>query len=83
MNNHDKIRILSPLALFVAHLIYLVAWSPDPFLKKWIDGSFTFFIALVLCNVIRARVVAQAEQNAPADDEDSGRNGPEDTDTSP
>lgn len=83
MNNRDKIRILSPLALFVVHLIYLVAWSPDPFLKKWIDGSFTFFIALVLCNVIRARVVAQAEQSAPADDEDSGRNDPEDKDTSP
>jgi len=80
MNNRVKIKILSPLALFVVHLIYLVAWSPDPFLNKWIDGSFTLFIALVLCNVIRARVVAQEEQSAPAEDADSD---PEDKDTSP
>ncbi len=72
MTNNDKLRILSPLALFVIHLAYLVAWSPDPFLKKWIDGSFTFFVALVLCNIIRARIVARADQDLPDDAEDSG-----------
>jgi len=60
MRRGDILRILSPLAFFLGHVVYLAAWSPDPFLKKWIDGSFTFFIALVLCNVIRARVVAAA-----------------------
>ena len=44
----------------LAHVLYLALWSPDPFLQKWIEGSFTFFIALVLCNIIRARVVAAA-----------------------
>jgi hypothetical protein len=58
MTNHQIFRILSPLIFFVIHVVYLVAWSPDPFLKKWIDGSFTFFVALVLCNIIRARIVA-------------------------
>ena len=58
LGNADLARVLSPLLFFAAHLLYLALWSPDPFLKKWIDGSFTFFIALVLCNIIRARVVA-------------------------
>ena len=61
MNNSDILRILSPLIFFVIHVVYLVGVSPDPFLNKWIDGSFTFFVALVLCNIIRARIVAQAD----------------------
>lgn len=71
MNNRTRARILSPLLFFLMHLIYLVVWSPDPFLKKWIDGSFTFFVALVLCNIIRARAVAAqeaAEAEAAAED---------------
>ena len=51
-------RILSPLALFLAYVVYLAVWSRDPFLKRWLDGSFAFFIALVLANLIRARIVA-------------------------
>jgi hypothetical protein len=82
MNNRDIFRILSPLSLFLAHLVYLIVWSPDPFLKKWIDGSFTFFIVLVLCNVIRARVVAQAGQVAHPDDADSDGSGPGSSGTS-
>lgn len=57
MKNSDIARVLSPLAFFLLHVVYLAVWSPDPFLKKWIDGSFTFFVALVLCNIIRARTV--------------------------
>ena len=60
MSNSDILRILSPLAFFVIHVLYLAIWSHDPFLKKWIDGSFTFFVALVMCNVIRAHIVAKA-----------------------
>lgn len=67
MNNRTRAKILSPLLFFLMHVIYLVVWSPDPFLKKWIDGSFTFFVALVLCNVIRARTVA-AQEDAEDDD---------------
>ena len=67
MSNADLARVLSPLLFFAAHVLYLAIWSPDPFLKKWIDGSFTFFIALVLCNIIRARVVAAAAAEEPAD----------------
>ena len=58
LGNADIARVLSPLLFFVAHVVYLAFWSPEPFLNKWIDGSFTFFVALVLCNIIRARVVA-------------------------
>jgi len=66
----DILRILSPLLLFAAHVVYLVAWSPDPFLKKWLDGSFTFFVALVLCNIIRSRVAASSRSGGAAGDED-------------
>jgi len=76
MNNRDKARILSPLLLFVIHVVYLVAWSPDPFLKKWIDGSFTFFVALVLCNLIRARVSAAHATDESGDDRDSDGGAP-------
>ena len=68
LSNADLARVLSPLLFFLAHLVYLAFWSPDPFLKKWIDGSFTFFLALVLCNLIRARVVAAAADG----DDDAG-----------
>jgi hypothetical protein len=64
------LRILSPLSFFAAHVVYLVGWSADPFLKKWLDGSFTFFVALVLCNIVRSRVAARS-QVAP-DEEDEG-----------
>ena len=78
MSNSDILRILSPLVFFVFHVIYLIAMSKDPFLNKWIDGSFTFFVALVLCNIIRARVVAKANLHIPPDDsgndEDSSEN---------
>jgi len=77
MNNRTRLLILSPLVLFVFHVTYLLVWSPDPFLNKWIDGSFTFFIALVLCNIIRARVVAQADENGPPDGPGRGQDGPE------
>lgn len=69
MNNVDIIKILSPLLLFVFHLFYLVVVSKDPFLNKWIDGSFSFFLSLVLCNIVRARVVASRESaQQPEDD---------------
>lgn len=78
MNKSDKIKILSPLLFFLMHVAYLSLWSPDPFLKKWLDGSFTFFLALVLCNIIRARVVATTEQ-----DDTGGAPGPRDEDGTP
>ena len=68
MNNSDILRILSPLVFFVFHVIYLIVVSQDPFLNKWIDGSFTFFVALVLCNIIRARIVAKADLDIQPDD---------------
>jgi hypothetical protein len=56
----DLARILSPLLFFVAHVVYLALWSREPFFNRWIDGSFSFFLALVLCNIIRARIVGDA-----------------------
>jgi len=75
VSNSNIIRILSPLIFFVFHVIYLVVLSKDQFFNKWVDGSFTFFVALVLCNIIRARVVAKANLGShpddPGNDEDS------------
>jgi hypothetical protein len=63
MNNSELSRILSPLLLFVFHVTYLITSSPDPFLKKWLEGSFSFFLALVLCNIIRANVLARQNRS--------------------
>jgi len=77
MGNADKIRILSPLAFFLLHVVYLTVWSPDAFLNKWIDGSFTFFLALVMCNIIRARIAARAEPGDLPDEAGRDQGGPE------
>ena len=78
MSNSDKLLILSPITLFVIHTTYLVGWSNDSFFNKWIDGSFSFFIALVFCNIIRARVVAKGEQSGPPEGIDHPENGEDD-----
>lgn len=51
-------RVLSPMLLFAFHVVYLAVWSPEPFLSRWLDGCFSFFLSLVLCNIVRARVTA-------------------------
>ena len=81
MGNSDILRILSPLVFFVFHVIYLIVVSKDQFLNKWIDGSFTFFVALVLCNIIRARVVAKANLNIHPDDSVNDEDGSEKSST--
>ncbi|HEY6000495.1 MAG TPA: hypothetical protein VI078_14500 [bacterium] len=58
LSNADLARVLSPLLLFVLHAVYLAVWSREPFFNKWVDGSFSFFLSLVLCNIVRSRVVA-------------------------
>jgi len=73
MSRGDILRVLSPLVFFLIHVVYLAGWSPDPFLKKWLDGSFSFFLALVLCNVIRSRVVARHQ--SVDDDRGEGEHG--------
>ncbi len=76
LSRADIARVLSPLLLFLAHVVYLVFWSHDPFFNKWIDGSFSFFLALVLCNVIRARVVAAMDSGAVPGEGDEAGKGP-------
>ena len=80
MKNNDILLILSPLVFFSFHVVYLIVVSKDQFLNKWIDGSFTFFVALVLCNIIRARVVAKGEQSGPPDGIGHPGNGEDDQD---
>jgi hypothetical protein len=77
MNNRDILQIFSPLVLFVIHVIYLILLSKEPLFNKWIDGSFSFFIALVLCNIIRARVLAKAQLNSQAHDSGHDEDGPQ------
>lgn len=81
MSNSDILRMLSPLVFFVIHVTYLIAVSNDHFLNKWIDGSFTFFVALVLCNVIRARLVAQAARSEQPHDAEHAGEEPESSET--
>jgi hypothetical protein len=76
----ELIRILSPLLFYSFHVFYLIVWSTDPFLKKWLEGSFTFFLALVLCNIIRSRVVAAKSQDGVSDKDGHGPDGPPDGD---
>jgi uncharacterized membrane protein len=80
MKNSDILRIFSPLAFFVFHVLYLIAVSKEPFFNKWIDGSFTFFVALVLCNVIRSRIVSKASQSDQPNDTGRGQDNPENHD---
>jgi hypothetical protein len=61
---------------FIIHVIYLIAVSNDQFFNKWVDGSFTFFVSLVMCNIIRARVVAKAGRSDTPDDAGRGQDGP-------
>lgn len=76
MTRGEIARILSPLAFFLAHVVYLALWSHDPFLKKWLDGSFSFFLALVLANLIRARIAAVRGGDDEASPDEPG--GPDD-----
>lgn len=58
-------RILSPLAIYAIYLIYLIFYDTSPFLIKWLEGSFAFFLALVMCNVIRNRLTSPGDAPKP------------------
>lgn len=55
------IRILSPLLFYGIYLIYLVFFDTSPFLIKWLEGSFALFLALVMCNIIRHRLISPGD----------------------
>lgn len=57
----DLLKIFSPLILYAAYLVHLVLFRHEPFLLKWLDGCFSLFLALVLCNLIRSRLHRRAE----------------------
>jgi uncharacterized MnhB-related membrane protein len=59
----DRFRIFSPLLGFLAYCLYLVLLSPDPFLTKWINGSFALFLALILANVIRRSLSSRRDDD--------------------
>lgn len=61
LNKYQYLRIFSPFAFFAMQVVYLVTMSPDPFLIRWIEGCFGFFLALVLANVIRARIAGPGD----------------------
>jgi hypothetical protein len=58
----DIARIASPLAFYAIYLMYLVFFDTDPFLVKWLEGSFALFLALVMCNIIRHRLLPPDEK---------------------
>jgi len=73
MTNSQITRILSPLLFFVIHVLYLLFVSRESFFDKWVSGSFTFFLALVMCNIIRARIVAAAGAAEESDPDDPAK----------
>lgn len=62
---NTKYAIFIPIIFFLIHLVYLFVWSTDSFFSKWIDGCVSFFIALVLCNIIRVRAFPSPDPDNP------------------
>lgn len=77
MSNSKILQIFSPLIFFIIHVIYLVFSSQEPLFNKWIDGSFSFFVSLILCNILRARILAQTALIDSHDDSGRDHEGPE------
>jgi len=52
LDRPTRLRLAVPAACFLLYVLHLAFWSPKPFLTRWIEGCFAFFLALVLALVI-------------------------------
>ncbi len=75
----EKISVLIPLGVYLFYLLYLVFFSANPFLIRWLEGCFSLFVALVFCNLLRkwfvdrAKEAQEAEREASTEDDSSSR----------
>ena len=63
LSGKEKATVLSPLIAYGVFLAYLVFFSERPFLLRWLDGCFGFFVALVFCNILRRGAVEKHDEN--------------------
>lgn len=72
----EKAAVFSPLIGYGAFLVYLVFFSSRPFLLRWLDGCFGFFVALVFCNLLRKGAVERYEEDPEGDGFEGKDDGP-------
>ena len=69
----EKLSVFIPLGIYLLHLLYLVFFSANPFLIRWLEGCFALFVALVFCNLFRKGFVDRAEESQEAAREASAK----------
>jgi hypothetical protein len=67
----EILTVFIPLGVYLIYLLYLVFFSANPFLIRWLEGCFALFVALVFCNLFRKGLVDRAEESQDADREAS------------
>ena len=68
-----KLYVFNLLGIYLLYLLYLVFFSANPFLIRWLEGCFALFVALVFCNLFRKGFVDRAEESQEAAREASAK----------
>lgn len=63
LTTRERISVFTPLGIYFLYLLYLVFFSANPFLIRWLEGCFALFVALVFCNLFRKGFVDRAEES--------------------
>jgi hypothetical protein len=66
----EKASVFLPLGIYLIYLLYLIFFSVNPFLIRWLEGCFALFVALVFCNLLRKGLVDRAEESQEGNGED-------------
>lgn len=66
-------KMLIVFSTFLSYVVYLILFSNEPFLEKWINGSFAFFVALVLANIIKRSTLGDEETGQAGEDRGTGK----------
>ena len=72
----EQLSVFIPLGIYLLYLLYLVFFSANPFLIRWLEGCFALFVALVFCNLLRKGLVDRAEESQEGDREASTEDEP-------
>ena len=59
----EKASVFLPFGIYLIYLLYLIFFSANPFLIRWLEGCFAFFVALVFCNLLRKSLVDRADES--------------------
>ena len=73
LTTRERISVFTPLGIYFLYLLYLVFFSANPFLIRWLEGCFALFVALVFCNLFRKGFVDRAEESQEAAREESAK----------